>query len=140
MPRRYKTVQYQHVSVFEWGRMVGLWEAGLSYLDIVAHTGHAAMTVMHEWNQRREEGHTQRQAGTGPRNMNTAQDDRHLVRMAVMDCTASSIVLSQHWSTATGLDLSASTVCQRLLRAGLVACMPLCRLPLSRDHQCLRLQ
>ena len=39
-----------------------------------------------------------------------------------------------------GLDLSASTVRHPLLRAGLVACMPLHRLPLSRDHQCLRLQ
>ena len=39
-----------------------------------------------------------------------------------------------------GLDLSASTVCRHLLRAGLVASMPLRRLPMSRDHQCLRLQ
>ena len=44
------------------------------------------------------------------------------------------------WSTATGLDLSASTVPRSLLRAGLVARMPLCRLPLSRDRQHLRLE
>ena len=60
--------------------------------------------------------------------------------MAVTDRTASSIVLSRCWSTATGLDLSASTVHGRPLRAGLVARMPLHRLPLSRDHECLRLQ
>ena len=82
----------------------------------------------------------QRQAGTGPRNTTTAGDDRHFVRMAVMDHTASFTVLSRSWSTATGLDLSTSTVCCYLLRAGLVARMPLCRLPLSRDHQRLRLQ
>ena len=59
--------------------------------------------------------------------------------MAVTDHTALSIVLSRCWSTATGLELSASTVHRHLLRAWLVARMPLCRLPLSRDHQCLRL-
>ena len=75
-----------------------------------------------------------------PRNVTTARDDRHLVRMAVTDRIASSTVLSRRWGTGTGLDLSASTVRRRLLRAGLVACMPLRRLPLSRDNQRLILQ
>ena len=122
------------------GQNGGLREARLSYRDIAAHTGHAATTVMHVWNQWREEGYTQRRAGTGPCNVTRAQDDRHLVCTAVMDRTASCIVLSRHWSTAMGLDLSASTVRHCLLRAALVARMPLRRLPLSRDHQCLRLQ
>ena len=60
--------------------------------------------------------------------------------MAVKDRIASSTVLSQPWSTVIGLDLSASTVHRRLLRAGLVARMHLCQLPLSREHQCIRLQ
>ena len=51
----------------------------------------------------------------------------------------SSTVSSRRWSTAKGLDLSAWTVCCCLLRAGLVARMPLHQPPLSRDHQCLRL-
>ena len=154
MPRRRERAQCQQVSAFEiksvtckhvHGRIniillllltVGLRKAGLSYCDIAACTGHAAMTVKHVWNQWREEGRTQRQAGTGPCNVTTSQDDR----MVMTDSTASSTVLSRRWSTATGLDLSASTVHHCLLRAGLVAHMPLHRLPLSRDHQCLRLQ
>ena len=67
--------------------MVGLREAGLSYRNIAARTGHAATAVMRVWNQWREEGRTQSRAGTGPHN---AQDDRHLVRMTVTDHTASS--------------------------------------------------
>ena len=51
MPRRRERAQYQQVSAFERGRMVGLWEAGLSYHDIAARTGHAAMTVLRVWNQ-----------------------------------------------------------------------------------------
>ena len=103
MPHRRERAQYQQVSAFKRGRMVGLWEAGLSYRDIAAFTGHAATTVMHVWNQRREEGHTQRRAGTGPRNVATARDDGHLVCMAMMDHRASSTVLNQRWSTETGL-------------------------------------
>ena len=120
--------------------MVGLREAGLYYRYNPARTGHAAMTVMHVWNQWREEGRTQRLAGTGPRNVTTARDDRHLVRMDVTDRRFPSTVFSRYWSTATGLDLSVSTACRRLLRAGLVARVPLRRLPLSSDHQRLRLQ
>ena len=66
MPRRRERAQYQQVSAFERGRMVGLREAGLSYRDIAARTGHAATTVMRVCNQWREEGRTQRRAGTGP--------------------------------------------------------------------------
>ena len=102
------------MSAFERVRMVGLQKAGLSYRDIVARTGHAAMIVMHVWNHWREEYRTQRRAGTGPCNVTTAQDNCNLVYMALMDCTASSTVLSQRWSTATALDLSASTVRRRL--------------------------
>ncbi|KAJ8884371.1 hypothetical protein PR048_016228 [Dryococelus australis] len=101
---------------------------------------HTATTATRGWNQWIEDGCTQRRAGTGPRNVTTTRDDRHLVRMAVVDRTASSTVLARHWSTATGVDLSASTVRRRLLRAGLIARMPLRRLPLSRNHKRLRLQ
>ena len=140
MPRRRERVQYQQVSAFEWGRMVGLREAGLSYRDTATRKEHAGTSMEHVWNQWREEGRMQRRADTAPRNATTAWDDRHIVHMAVMDRTASSAVLSRRWSTATGLDLYASTVRLCLLSAGQVACMPLCWLPLSRDYQCLRLQ
>ena len=75
--------------------MVGLREADLSYRDIVARTGHAATTDMRVWNQWREAGRMQRRAGTGPRNVTIARDDRHLVLMAVTDRTVSLTVLSR---------------------------------------------
>ena len=55
--------------------------------------------------------------------------------MAVMDHTASSTVLSLRWSTATGLDLSASTVRHCLLKAGQMARMPLHQLLRAYIHQ-----
>ena len=95
MPRRRERAQYKQVSAFERRRMIGLWVSGLSYRDIAASTGHAATPVMRVWNQCREESGTQKRAGTGPRNVTTARDDRHPVRMAVTDRTASSTALSR---------------------------------------------
>ena len=97
------------MSAFERGRISGLREAGLSYRVIAARTGHAATTVMRVWNQWREEGRTQRGAGTGPRNVTTGRDDSHIVCMAVTGRTASFTVLSRHWSTVTGLDVCFSS-------------------------------
>ena len=51
MTRGRERAQYQQVSAFERGRMVGLREAGLSYRDIAARSGHAATIVMRAWNQ-----------------------------------------------------------------------------------------
>ena len=125
MPHRSERAQYQQVSAFERCRITGLQETGVSYRDIAACTGHAAMTVMRVWNQWREEGHTQTKGDTGPHNVTTAWVDRNLVRMAVMDHAASSTVLNRRWNIAMGLDLSTSTFHCHLL---------------SRDHQRLRLQ
>ncbi|KAJ8879280.1 hypothetical protein PR048_019887 [Dryococelus australis] len=44
------------------------------------HIRRAATTVMRVWNQWIEEGRTQRRAGTGPRNVTTARNGRHLIR------------------------------------------------------------
>ena len=57
MPCRRGKVQYQYVSEFKWGRMVGLHKGGLSYHDILANTGHVAKIM---WNQRIEADLTQR--------------------------------------------------------------------------------
>ncbi|KAJ8886115.1 hypothetical protein PR048_012324 [Dryococelus australis] len=107
--------------------MIDLRETGLSCRDILARAGHAAKTVMLD---RSDE----------PRKVTTAWNDHHFVRMTVRDRTASSTVLARHWSTATNVDLSASTVRRRLLRGGLAARLPLRRLPLSSNRKHLRRQ
>ena len=79
---------------FKQGRVAGLWEASLSYHDILTCTEHPVMTVMLVWNQWIEADLKQRRAGTVPCNVTTVRDDRHVVCMAIMDCTASSTMLS----------------------------------------------
>ena len=68
MPHQHGRAKYQHVNEFK----QDLREAGLSYCDISVHIEHAAITVMHEWNQQLKGGHTQRSTGTVPHNMTMA--------------------------------------------------------------------
>ncbi|GFY13085.1 transposable element Tc1 transposase [Trichonephila clavipes] len=72
--------------------------------------------------------------------MKSARDDRHLLRIAVNDHTASSRKLAVHWLTATGILMSTSSIRRRLLHRGLRARVPLDRIPLTAKHRWLRLQ
>ncbi|GFW20122.1 transposable element Tc1 transposase [Trichonephila clavipes] len=79
-----------------------------------------------------DEGRTARKSGSGPRNVTSAREDRHLVRMAQTDRTAFSRQLAAQWSTATRVSLCASSIRRRLLQRGLRARIPLCRIPLTQ--------
>ncbi|GFS48402.1 transposable element Tcb2 transposase [Trichonephila clavipes] len=65
------------------------------------------------------------QTSSGRRMVTSARDDRHLFRMALNDRTASSRQLAAHWSTATGVLMSASSIRRRLLHRELRARVPL---------------
>ncbi|PRD33858.1 UNVERIFIED_CONTAM: Transposable element Tcb2 transposase [Trichonephila clavipes] len=95
---------------------------------------------MRVWKQWTNEQETTRKTGTGRRKVTSARDDRHLLRMAVNDRTASSRQLAARWSTATGVLMSASSIRRRLLHRGLRARMPLYRISLTANHRRLRLQ
>lgn len=138
MPRRRQRVQYEHLTDFDRGRVVGMREAGLSYRQIATRLGRAASTIMRTWRQWSAEGRTHRQRGTGPRYHTTAREDRHLYRMAITDRTATSTTLAQQWNTVTSHSMSASSVRRRLVQRGLIARRPLLRLPLTLDNRRLR--
>ncbi|GFX90296.1 transposable element Tcb2 transposase [Trichonephila clavipes] len=72
--------------------------------------------------------------------MTSARGDRYLLRMAVNDRIASSKQLAGRWSTATGALMSASSIRRRQLHQGLLARVPLYRIPLMANHRWLRLQ
>ncbi|GFY15442.1 transposable element Tcb1 transposase [Trichonephila clavipes] len=70
----------------------------------------------------------------------SACNDQHLLHMAVNDHTASSRQLAAHWSTATGVLMSALSIHRHLLHRGLHARVSLYRIPLTANHQWLCLQ
>nr|XP_042912780.1 uncharacterized protein LOC122272833 [Parasteatoda tepidariorum] len=95
---------------------------------------------MHVWKQWTDECQTTRKSGSGPRNVTSARDDRHLVRMVLTDRTAPSRQLAEQWSIATGVSLCASSIRRRQQQRGLRARTPLYRITITVNHSRLRLQ
>ncbi|GFV56368.1 transposable element Tc1 transposase [Trichonephila clavipes] len=97
-------------------------------------------TVMQVWKQWAYEHRKTRKTGNGRRKMSSARDDQHLILMAVNNRTASSRQLVTRWSNVTVVLMLASSIRRRLLHRGLRARIPLYRIPLTANHQRLRLQ
>ena len=95
IPHQKRRKSYQQITEFARGRIDGIREGGFSYRKIAARTQCYATTLMRIWKKKTEENQARRKPGRGARNNTTARDDRHLIRMAVTDRTASSPVLVQ---------------------------------------------
>ncbi|GFX06516.1 transposable element Tcb2 transposase [Trichonephila clavipes] len=87
--------------------------------------------MMRVWKQWIDEHRTTRKTDNGRWKVTKACDDRHLLRMAVNDHTASSRLLAVRWSIAAGVLMTASSISRRLLHRGLRARVPLYRIPLT---------
>ncbi|XP_071039937.1 uncharacterized protein [Parasteatoda tepidariorum] len=140
MPLRRKRARFQQLTEFEQGRIIGLREAELSYREVAVCVQRNSSTAKRVWKQWMDECQTTRKSGSGTRNVTSAFDGRHLVRMALMDRTAPSRQLAAQWSIATSVSLCASSIRRRLLQCGLRARTPLYRIPLTLNHCRLRLQ
>ena len=73
-------------------------------------------------------------ARSGRPRKTSLKDDRHLVNMAIRNPFHSAKQLRQHWSQATGVNVSREMVNKRLLAAGLRARRPLKRPRLTPHH------
>ncbi|GFX56511.1 transposable element Tc1 transposase [Trichonephila clavipes] len=120
--------------------IIDLREGGFSYHVTGARVQRNSSTVMRVWKQWTDEHRTARKTGSGRRKVTLAHKDRPLLLMAVNDCTASSRQLAARWSTATGLLMSASSICRHLLHHRLRARVPVYRIFLTANHRRLRLQ
>ena len=140
MPRIRRRNGYQHVSEFDSGRIVAYRECGLSFRDIATRIGRNPTTVMRIWNRWVQEGHTERHAGSQRPPATNAREDRHVVRSALQDRTATSRTLSQEMGLFAARQVSARTVRRRLEQHGLSARRPLLRLPLTLQHRDARRQ
>ncbi|GFV82995.1 uncharacterized protein TNCV_1180091 [Trichonephila clavipes] len=120
MPPRRNKEKLQQLTKFERGMIIGLRGGGFSYHVTGARVQQNSSKVMQVWKQWTDKHRTTRKTGSGRWKVTSARNDRHLLRMAVNDCTAYSRQLAPRWSTATGLLMSASSICRRLLHRGLI--------------------
>ncbi|GFX12488.1 uncharacterized protein TNCV_2929821 [Trichonephila clavipes] len=106
MPSRRNKKKFQQLTELERGRIIGLQEGGFSYLAIGTRVQRNSSRKMRVWKHWTDEHRTTRKTACGRWKLTSEQDDRHLLRMAVNDRTASSRQLAASWSTATGVLMS----------------------------------
>lgn len=96
---------------------------------------------MHTWRQWTKDASMHHHyEGCGAHMAKSEREDRHLLWMAVMNCTVTSTTLALQWRMMTHQAMSASPVCRWLLYQGLVALCTLLQLPLIPNHTYQRLQ
>ncbi|GFU50371.1 HTH_Tnp_Tc3_2 domain-containing protein [Trichonephila clavipes] len=90
MPRVRSRNAYQHVPGFDKGRIVAYRNFGLSYHSIAARVGGDPMTVSRIWNRWFQDGKKKFRAGYQRLPFIISREDRHVIRMALMDREATS--------------------------------------------------
>ncbi|GFU19354.1 HTH_Tnp_Tc3_2 domain-containing protein [Trichonephila clavipes] len=131
MPLRRNRRQYEQLTDFDRGRIIGLREAGWSNRRIGRHLGRSDMVVARCWQQWITEGRVYRRGGSGrPRNTND-REDRAIRRVATSAPTTSLASIQRHLPPSRYPVPSRETIRRRLTEVGLRSRRPLRRLPLT---------
>ncbi|GFX42856.1 HTH_Tnp_Tc3_2 domain-containing protein [Trichonephila clavipes] len=139
MPLRRNRRQYEQLTDFDRGRIIGLREAGWSNRRIGRHLGQSDMVVARCWQQWITEGRVYRRGGSGrPRNTND-HEDRAIRRVATSAPTTSLASIQRHLPPSRHPVPSRETIRRRLTEVGLRSRRPLRRLPLTPHHRQCRL-
>ncbi|XP_023210485.1 uncharacterized protein LOC111613368 [Centruroides sculpturatus] len=139
MPLRRNRRQYEQLTEFERGRIVGLREAGWSNRHIGRHLCRSDMVVARCWQQWMTEGRVYHRRGSGrPRNTNE-REDRAIRRAATSTPTMSLSSIQRHLPPSRHTVASRETIRRRLADAGIRSRRPLRRLPLTPHHRQCRL-
>ncbi|GFX31726.1 HTH_38 domain-containing protein [Trichonephila clavipes] len=131
MPLRRNRRQYEQLTDFDRGRIIGLREAGWSNRRIGRHLGRSDMVVARCWQQWITEGRVYRHGGSGrPRNTND-REDRAIRRVATSAPTTPLASIQRHLPPSRHPVPSRETIRRRLTEVGLRSRRPLRRLPLT---------
>ncbi|GFU88935.1 transposable element Tc1 transposase [Trichonephila clavipes] len=139
MPLRRNRRQYEQLTDFDRGRIIGLREAGWSNRRTGCHLGRSDMVVARCWQQWITEGRVYRRGGSGrPRNTND-REDRAIRRVATSAPTTSLASIQRHLPPSRHPVPTRETIRRRLTEVGLRSQRPLRRLPLTPHHRQCRL-
>lgn len=140
MPLRRVRRQYTQLSQFERGRIVGMMEAGWSARRVARQLGRSDCVVRRCWDQWTREMSCTRRPGSGRPRQTSRREDRHIVRNARVQPTASSAAIQAQVAPSLGASVSSRTIRRRLAEGQLVSRRPLRVLPLTPTHRRLRLE
>ncbi|GFT85158.1 HTH_Tnp_Tc3_2 domain-containing protein [Trichonephila clavipes] len=139
MPLRRFRRQYEQLSQFERMRIIGLMEAGWSARRVARQLGHSDCVVRRCWDQWIREMSFTRRQGSGCPRQTSRREDRHIVRNARVQPTASSTTIQAQVAPSLGVPVSSRTIRRHLVEGYLGSRHLLCVLPLTASHRRLRL-
>ncbi|GFX19479.1 transposable element Tcb2 transposase [Trichonephila clavipes] len=139
MPLRRFRRQYEQLSQFERGRIIGMMEDGWSARRVSHQLGHSDCVVRCRDQWIREMSFTRR-PGSGHPRRTSHPEDRHIVRNARVQPTASLAAIQAQAAPSLRVPVSSRTIRRRLAEGHLELRRPLRVLPLSPTHRRLRLE
>ncbi|GFW72148.1 transposable element Tcb2 transposase [Trichonephila clavipes] len=140
MPLRRFRRQYEQLSQFEIGRINGMMEAGWSARRVVRQLGRSDCVVRRCGDQWIREMSFTRRPGSGLPRQTSRLEDRHIVRNARVQPTASSAATQAHVAPSLGAPVSSPIIRRRLAEEHLGSWRPLRVLLLTPTHRRLRLE
>ncbi|GFW63865.1 transposable element Tcb2 transposase [Trichonephila clavipes] len=137
--RRFRR-QYEQLSQFERGRIIGMMEAGWSARRVARQFGRSVCVMRRCWDQWIREMSFTRRPGSGRSRQTSRREDHHIVRNARVQPTASSPAIQTHVAPSLGAPVSSRTIRRRLAEGHLGLRRLLRVLPLTPTHRRLHLK
>ncbi|GFV85712.1 transposable element Tcb2 transposase [Trichonephila clavipes] len=122
------------------GGIIGIMGAGWSARRVSRQLGHSDCVVRRCWDQWIREMSFTRGPGSGRPRQTSRREDRHIVRNARVQPTASSAAIQVQVALSLEDPVSSRTIRRRLAEGHLGSRRPLRELPLTPTHRLLRLE
>ncbi|GFU39823.1 transposable element Tcb2 transposase [Trichonephila clavipes] len=140
MPLRRFRRQYEQLSQFKRGRIIGMREAGWSARRVARRLGRFDCVVRRCWDQWIREMSFTRRSGSGRPRQTSPPEDHHIVRNARAQTPASSAAIQAQVASSLGTPVSSRTIRRRMAEGHLGSRCPLRVLPLTPTYRRLRLE
>ncbi|GFT47010.1 transposable element Tcb2 transposase [Trichonephila clavipes] len=140
MPLRRFRRQYEQLSQFERGRIIGMVEAGWSARRVARQFGSSDCVVRRCWSQWIQEMSFTRRPGSGRPRQTSRREDHHIVRNARVQPTASSAAIQAQVAPSLGAPVCSRTIRKRLAEGYLGSWRKLRVLPLTPTHRRVHLE
>ncbi|GFW39793.1 transposable element Tcb2 transposase [Trichonephila clavipes] len=140
MPLRRFRRQYEQISQFERGTIIGMMEAGWSTRRVARQLGCSDCVGRRCWDQWIREMSFTRRPGSGRPRQTSRRKDRHIVRNERVQPTASSAAIQAQVAPLIGIPVSSGTIRRRPAEGHFGSWCPLRVLLLTPTHRRLRLE
>ncbi|GFS50466.1 transposable element Tcb1 transposase [Trichonephila clavipes] len=136
MPSKRARRHFSQLNELERGLIIGMKTAGRLTRRVAGQVDHSECAVRNCWEQWTREGTHARKTGSGATRKTTRREGRRIVRQALVDITVTRSTIR----AVVDVAIVPQTISRHLAEANLKSKCPFRALPLTPEHQQLRLQ